>query len=116
MTAAALGTSIQLPLLEADLDTDDIDVERSITLDIPAGTQSGSEKVLKGRGIPGLRTAARGDLVVTIDVETPHKLDERQEELLRELAQLRHEEAPDGRIQPAQKGVFGRLRDAFNPR
>jgi molecular chaperone DnaJ len=116
MTAAALGTSIQLPLLEADLDTDDIDVERSITLDIPAGTQSGSEKVLKGRGIPGLRTAARGDLVVTIDVETPHKLDERQEELLRELAQLRHEEAPDGRIQPAQKGVFGRLRDAFNQR
>jgi molecular chaperone DnaJ len=116
MTAAALGTSIELPLLEADLDGEDIDVERAVTLDIPAGTQSGSEKVLRGRGVPGLRTPARGDVVVTIDVETPHKLDERQQELLRELAQLRHEVAPDGRIQPAQKGVFGRLRDAFNQR
>jgi molecular chaperone DnaJ len=63
-----------------------------------------------------LRTPSRGDVIVTIEVETPHKLDERQQELLRELAELRHEESPDGRIQPAQKGVFGRLRDAFNPR
>ena len=116
MTAAALGTSIELPLLEADLDAEDIDLERSVVLDIPAGTQSGSEKVLKGRGVPALRTPSRGDVIVTIEVETPQKLDERQQELLRELAALRHEESPDGRIQPAQKGVFGRLRDAFNPR
>jgi molecular chaperone DnaJ len=116
MTAAALGTSIELPLLEADLDTEDIAVERSVTLEIPPGTQSGSEKVLRGRGVPGLRTSTRGDVVVTVEVETPHKLDERQQELLRELAQLRHEETPDGRIQPTQKGVFGRLRDAFNQR
>ena len=38
------------------------------------------------------------------------------EERPRSLAALRHEESPDGRIQPAQKGVFGRLRDAFNQR
>jgi molecular chaperone DnaJ len=116
MTAAALGTSIELPLLEADLDTEDIEVDRSFVLDISPGTQSGTEKVLRGRGVPGLRTGARGDVVVTIDVETPHKLDERQEELLRELAALRHEESPDGRVQPTHKGMFGRLRDAFNPR
>ena len=116
MTAAALGTDIELPLLEADLDTEDIEVERSIRLEISPGTQSGTEKVLRGRGIPGLRSGARGDIVVTIDVETPHKLDERQEQLLRELAAIRHEESPDGRIQPTHKGMFGRLRDAFNPR
>ena len=116
MTAAALGSSIELPLLEGDLDTEDLEIERSVTLEIPAGTQSGTEKVLRGRGVPGLRTGARGDIVVTIDVETPHRLDERQEELLRELAALRREESPDGRIQPAHKGMFGRLRDAFNPR
>jgi molecular chaperone DnaJ len=116
MTAAALGTDIELPLLEADLDTEDIEVERSIRLEISPGTQSGTEKVLHGRGIPGLRSGARGDIVVTIDVETPHKLDERQEQLLRELAAIRHEESPDGRIQPTHKGMFGRLRDAFNPR
>ncbi len=117
MTAAALGTSIELPLLEADLDPEDIAVEQSVTLDIGPGTQAGSEKVLRGRGVPSLRGGARGDVVVTIDVETPQRLDERQEQLLRELAALRHEESPDGRIQPAHnKGMFGRLRDAFNQR
>jgi molecular chaperone DnaJ len=117
MTAAALGTSIELPLLEADLDTEEISVERSVTLDIKAGTQSGTEQTLRGRGVPSLRTQARGDVVVTISVETPTKLDDRQAELLRELAGLRHEESPDGRIQSAHKsGMFGRLRDAFNPR
>jgi molecular chaperone DnaJ len=116
MTAAALGTSIDLPLLEADLDTEDIEVERSVTLEIVGGTQSGTEKVLRGRGVPSLRSTARGDVVVTIEVETPTKLDERQEQLLRELAEVRREESPDGRIQPAHKGMFGRLRDAFNQR
>jgi molecular chaperone DnaJ len=117
MTAAALGTSVVLPLLEADLDTEDIAVEQSVTLDVGPGTQSGSEKVLRGRGVPSLRGGGRGDVVVTIDVETPQRLDERQEELLRELAALRHEESPDGRIQPAHnKTMFGRIRDAFNQR
>jgi molecular chaperone DnaJ len=116
MTAAALGTSVELPLLEADLDTEDIAMERSVTLDVNPGTQSGSEKVLRGRGVPSLRSGARGDVVVTIEVETPTRLDDRQEELLRELAALRQEESPDGRIQPAQKGLFGRMRDAFNQR
>ncbi|MFL6023656.1 MAG: molecular chaperone DnaJ [Marmoricola sp.] len=113
MTAAALGTSIELPLLEDDLDTEDIDVERSITVDVRPGTQSGTEHVLRGRGVPSLRGQSRGDVVVTIEVETPTKLDERQEALLRELAEVRNEESPDGRIQPAHKGLFGRMRDAF---
>lgn len=116
MTAAALGTTIDLPLLEADLDTEDIELERSIAVDVRPGTQSGAEQILRGRGVPALRSGARGDIVVTIEVETPTKLDERQEELLRELAGLRHEEAPDGRIQPGHRGMFGRLRDAFNQR
>ncbi|MBO9523378.1 MAG: molecular chaperone DnaJ [Nocardioidaceae bacterium] len=116
MTAAALGTSVELPLLEGDLETEEIEVERSVTLDIKPGTQSGFEQVLRGRGVPSLRSHARGDVIVAIEVETPTRLDERQEELLRELAALRNEEAPDGRIQPAHKGLFGRMRDAFNQR
>jgi molecular chaperone DnaJ len=114
MTAAALGTTIELPLLEADLDTEEIDLEREVTIDVRPGTQSGTEQILRGRGVPSLRSHARGDVVVTIEVETPNRLDERQQELLRELAALRNEESPDGRIQPAHKGLFGRMRDAFN--
>jgi molecular chaperone DnaJ len=113
MTAAALGTTLRLPLLEADIATADSDVQLWIDLDVKPGTQSGTEQVIRGRGMPSLRTGARGDVIVTIDVETPARLDDRQEELLRELARLRNEEQPEGRIQPSHRSVFGRLKDAF---
>ena len=64
--------------------------------------------------MPGLR-GGRGDLVVTIVVDTPTRLDPRQEELLRELAAIRGEEKPDGKLTPGgSKTFFGRIRDAFN--
>ena len=115
MTAAALGTTLTLPTLEADVvaRARDSGVETTFDLDIRPGTQSGTEQVLRGRGVPGLR-GGRGDLVVTVVVETPTRLDARQEELLLELAALRGEEQPTGQVRPSPKSVFGRLRDAFN--
>ncbi len=118
MSAAALGTTLTLPTLEADLvDQEESDgtsgVETSFELEIRPGTQSGSSQVLRGRGVPGLRSG-RGDLVVTVLVETPTRLDARQEELLRELAAIRNEENPTGQVREEHKGMFGRLRDAFN--
>ena len=114
MTAAALGTTLTLPTLEADLAQGaDSGVETSFELEIRPGTQSGTEEVLRGRGVPGLR-GGRGDLVVHVVVETPTRLDARQEELLHELAAIRGEEQPTGQVRAAQKSVFGRLRDAFN--
>ena len=78
------------------------------------GTQSGSLHTMRGRGVPGLR-GGRGDLVVTVVVDTPTRLDPRQEELLRELAAIRGEEKPDGNLSPGRSaGMFGRIRDAFN--
>ena len=115
MTAAALGTTLTLPTLEADIvDGHDSDVETAFELEVKPGTQSGAEHVLRARGVPGLR-GGRGDLVVHIVVETPTRLDARQEELLRELAAIRGEEQPSGQVSASQKSVFGRLRDAFNP-
>ena len=114
MTAAALGTTLTLPLLEADVASgEDPELQTSFELEVQPGTQSGSEQVLRGRGVPGLR-GGRGDLVVHLVVETPTRLDARQEELLRELAAIRQEEQPTGQVRPSQKSVFGRLRDAFN--
>jgi molecular chaperone DnaJ len=116
MTAAALGTTLTLPTLEADVvepEGGDSGVETSFELEVRPGTQSGTEQVLRGRGVPGLR-GGRGDLVVTVVVETPTRLDGRQEELLRELAALRGEETPSGQVRSTSKSVFGRLRDAFN--
>ena len=115
MTAAALGTTLTLPTLEADVEQGaDSGVETAFDLDIRPGTQSGTEQVLRGRGVPGLR-GGRGDLVVSVVVETPSRLDGRQEELLRELAGLRGEQQPSGQVRPSSKSVFGKLRDAFNP-
>ncbi len=117
MTAAALGTTLTLPLLEADVveNADDTDsgLVTDYDLEISPGTQSGTDQVLRGRGVPGLR-GGRGDLVVTIGVETPARLDPRQEEILRELAEIRGEEQPTGQVRASNKSVFGRLRDAFN--
>jgi molecular chaperone DnaJ len=113
MTAAALGTHLTLPLLEADLPaSEDAETQTTFDLDVRPGTQSGSEQVIRGFGVPSLR-GGRGDLVVSIAVDTPTRLDPRQEELLRELAAIRGEEQPDGQVEAPHKSMFGRLRDAF---
>ena len=115
MTAAALGVHLTLPLLEADLEVpDDSETVTTYELDVRAGTQSGSEQVIRGFGVPGLR-GGRGDLIVNIAVDTPTRLDARQEELLKELAAIRGEESPKGQVgASSHKSMFGRLRDAFN--
>ena len=115
MTAAALGVHLTLPLLEADLEApDDSETVTTYELDVRAGTQSGSEQVIRGFGVPGLR-GGRGDLIVNIAVDTPTRLDARQEELLKELAAIRGEESPKGQVGASSpKSMFGRLRDAFN--
>ncbi len=111
MTAAALGTHIDLPTLEGE--TGAAEVEPSIPLDVAPGTQSGEQASLRGRGVPRLRGTGRGDLVVRLLVETPTRLDREQEELLRKLAALRDEEGPSGQVSRPGRSVFGRLRDAF---
>ena len=122
MTAAALGVSVTLPTLESDLTPEAaseaglVGAPAEVPLEVRPGTQSGSEVVLQGHGVPALRGGSRGDLVVRVIVETPTRLDDRQEELLRELAALRGEETPSGHVTPHQKSVFNRLRDAFGPR
>jgi len=115
MTAAALGTVLTLPTLEADLVTEEFTPETPTSFDfeVRPGTQPGASQVLRGLGVPGLHGRGRGDLVVTVVVETPTSLDEEQVELLNQLAKLRDEEYPIGNLKAAKQGVFGRLRDAF---
>ncbi|MGH3360783.1 MAG: DnaJ C-terminal domain-containing protein, partial [Nocardioidaceae bacterium] len=111
MTAAALGTHLDLPTLEAD--TEAADVDRTVPLDIEAGTQSGEQIVVRGRGVPRLRRTGRGDLIVQVVVETPTRLDVEQREVIAQLARMRDEEHTSGRFSSPHKGVFGRIRDAF---
>jgi molecular chaperone DnaJ len=102
MTAAALGTTLKLDTF------DGID-----ELEVKPGTQPGDAMTLRGLGVTHLRGTGRGDLIVHTSVQTPTRLDEQQEELLRQLASLRGEERPEGKLAPANPGLLGKLRDAF---
>src|SRR5215217_6025025 len=104
MTAAALGTTLNLETLDGDEE-----------LDIRPGTQSGSVLTLRGRGAPRLRATGRGSLYVHVEVSTPTRLDAEQEKLLRELATLRGEDVQRG-AGNGSGGLFSRVRDAFNGR
>ena len=106
MTAAALGTQLSLETLDGPAD-----------IEIKPGTQSGQQVTLRARGVTHLRGYGRGDIVVTIDVRTPTRLDARQEELLRELAALRGEESPQATFESRESGgLFSRLRDVLSGR
>jgi len=94
---AALGTELEIDGLDG-----------AHTVSVPAGTQPGQLFRIKGAGVPSLRGRGRGDLLVRVDVEVPTKLDDEEAELLHRLAEHRGEA-----VAPPSKGVFARLRSAF---
>ena len=61
----------------------------AIEVQIEPGSQSGDQIHLKHKGITHLRGSGRGDLFVTIQVNTPSKIDSKQKELFRQLAEFR---------------------------
>ncbi len=61
-----------------------------------AGTESGTVIRLRSKGIPNLGRRGRGDLHLTIHVETPRDLGKEQRRLLEELAEMRGEAAGGG--------------------
>lgn len=94
---AALGGSVDVPTLDGPED-----------LEIPRGTQSGDVLRIKGRGMPDIGGRGRGDELVEVFVETPRHLTPRQEELLREFAEIEHLQ-----VSPKRKSFFEKLRDYF---
>ena len=91
---AALGASTEVPTLAGKQ-----------SLEIPAGTQSGTVFRLSGRGMPDPHTGRKGDLLVQAVIEVPTKLNKRQKELLRELAELEHEH-----VTPDRKSFLDRIK------
>lgn len=93
---AALGDEISFSAIDGS----------SVSLKIPAGTQSGSELRVRGKGMPSVRGfGGRGDIVVHVTVVTPKSLNRRERELFEELAELegsrRNVKSKKGR-----KGIF----------
>jgi molecular chaperone DnaJ len=105
MTAAALGTVLELATLDGAQE-----------IDLRPGTQPGQIVTLKGLGVGHLHGTGRGDLNVHVEVQVPTGLSDEQSELLRTLATLRDEERPEPRLTAAHPGVFSRLKDKFSGR
>lgn len=91
----ALGARVEVPTLEG-----------RETLDIPKGTQSGTEFRIRGQGVPALDGRRRGDQVVTATVHTPTKLTEEQERLFERLAEIDGDDV-------GGRGLFDRVKDIF---
>ncbi|MGE5270517.1 MAG: molecular chaperone DnaJ [Thiohalocapsa sp.] len=98
-TTAALGGAIEVPTVEGS--------RTKVT--VPAGTQSGHQFRLRGKGMTVLRSPARGDMYIHAMVETPVNLTKRQQELLREF-----EKAGDNnKTHPESEGFFARVKEFF---
>ena len=75
MSTAALGGSIEVPTIDGGRGR----------VQIPAGSQSGRQMRLRGKGMPPLRGGGTGDMIIELAVETPVNLTSRQKELLQEF-------------------------------
>ncbi|MBL6839470.1 MAG: molecular chaperone DnaJ [Rhodobacteraceae bacterium] len=85
MAKASLGGEVEVPT---------IDGGRS-RVRIPAGSQSGRQMRLKGKGMPAIKTSQKGDMFIEMAVETPVNLTVRQKELLDEFEQLSEDNNPE---------------------
>jgi molecular chaperone DnaJ len=98
---AALGAEIEVPL-----------VTGSTTVRVAPGMQSGSVIRLKNKGLPHLRGGSRGDLIIRVTVWTPTNLTREQERVLRELQEIETAAPTDAR-QSEDRGIWGKIKEAF---
>ena len=98
-TQAALGAEIEIPTLNGPK-----------TVTVSPGTESGFVFKLRGLGVPDPHGGPKGDLLAQVYVEVPKKLDTRQEELLRQLA-----EVESTNVAPQRKSFLEKIRDYFSP-
>ncbi len=77
---AALGGEIEIPTPGG-----------KAKLKIPAGIQSGTILELRGEGFPDMNTGREGRVLVTVQVNTPHRLNEDQRRLFEKLREVEDE-------------------------
>jgi molecular chaperone DnaJ len=99
-TTAALGGTVEVPTLDG-----------SVTLKIPAESQSGRVFRLREKGVKSVRGNARGDLFCRVAVETPVHLSTEQRKLLRDFEESLKSEG--AKHTPRQKSFFDGLKRFF---
>ena len=106
---AALGGTIDVPVLGSPAPEGQDQKLRADDLTLPAGTQHGEVLKLRGKGLPDVRGGRNGDLLIQVLVEIPKRLTDRQKQLLREFADT---EETDGHREamPQRRGFMDKLR------
>ena len=95
---AALGTKAIIPTIHG-----------KVELTIPEGTQHGDKFVIKGKGIPYLRGIGKGNQYVTVQVEVPKKLTQKQKDILKEF-----KETFEPQNHSKKKKFTDAIKDLFN--
>lgn len=96
---AALGTSIEIPTVDA-----------KVKIKIEPGTQSGKVLRLKGKGLPDVNSYGTGDLLVNINVWTPQHLTADEKKALETLRASKNFAPNPNR---KEKGFFDRMKEYF---
>ena len=99
MTTAALGGAVEVPTVGGS----------RARVTVPAGTQSGHQFRLRGKGMPALRGAGHGDMYIEVAVETPVNLSKRQKELLNQF----DEQAGSRPTSPESEGFFTKVKELW---
>ncbi|MBP8033844.1 MAG: molecular chaperone DnaJ [Bacteroidia bacterium] len=96
---AALGTSIEIPTVDA-----------KVKVKLEPGTQSGKVLRLKGKGLPDVNSYGTGDLLVNINVWTPQSLTADEKKALETLRASKNFAPNPNR---KEKGFFDRMKEYF---
>ncbi|MCR9070997.1 MAG: molecular chaperone DnaJ [Alphaproteobacteria bacterium] len=99
MVTASLGGAIEVPTIEG----------RRAKVSVPAGTQTGRQFRLRGKGMSVLRSPSRGDMYVEVAVETPVNLTDRQRELLEEFQKA----SGVDKTSPQSHGFFDKVKELW---
>ncbi|HET9441629.1 MAG TPA: molecular chaperone DnaJ [Longimicrobiales bacterium] len=100
-TQAALGSDVEVPT-----------VTGTARVKIPAGIQSGRLLRLRGKGLPHLQGAGRGDMIVRVVVWVPSELTTEQVALLQKLAKIENK-APAQLDADDRGGFWHKVKEAF---
>jgi molecular chaperone DnaJ len=104
ITRAALGGEIEVPTIEGT----------RAKVKIPAGTQTGQQFRLRGKGMTMLRSDARGDMYIEIFVETPVNLNKKQQDLLKDLDESMSDGKSANKNSPESSGFFKKIREFWD--
>tara|TARA_R110002124_G_scaffold129483_1_gene290762 strand:+ start:58927 stop:60084 length:1158 start_codon:yes stop_codon:yes gene_type:complete len=102
-TTAALGGEVDVPTIDG----------KSAQVKIPAGTQGGQQFRLRGKGMPVLKSGAKGDMFVEISVETPVNLSKKQTQLLKQFSDENPKKG-GGSNSPESEGFLGKVKDMWS--